>query len=214
MEGKPYISPTQRAVLEVLAMADRAQAVTLTSQLPEDALALVISEEELRTLANVFAAMPDNLEHEFPDDPTTYSEAMASDHAANWTTALMEEFNALRDLGVYKLVPWSTVPPGQKIMKGRPVFKLKHDQHGKPARFKARYVCHRYSAIWGQDYTKTSAPTTCLESFCVLTHLGAALDWEIDQIDIKTAFLHGLLKSDEVCYMYQPEGFVEAGKED
>jgi hypothetical protein len=40
------------------------------------------------------------------------------------------------------------------------------------------------------------------------------LDWEIDQIDIKTAFLHGLLESDEVCYMHEPEGFVEPGKED
>jgi hypothetical protein len=40
------------------------------------------------------------------------------------------------------------------------------------------------------------------------------LDWEIDQLDIKTVFLHGLLKSDEVCYMEQPEGFIETGKED
>jgi hypothetical protein len=46
------------------------------------------------------------------------------------------------------------------------------------------------------------------------THLGAALDWEIDQLDIKTAFLHGLLEADEVCYMEQPEGFKEEGKED
>jgi hypothetical protein len=71
-----------------------------------------------------------------------------------------------------------------------------------------------YSAVWGQDYTKTSAPTARLESFRILTHLGAALDWEIDQLDIKTAFLHGLLEPDEVCYMDQPEGFVEGGKED
>jgi hypothetical protein len=99
-------------------------------------------------------------------------------------------------------------------MKGCPVFKLKHDQHGLPVRFKARYVCRGYSAVWGQDYTKTSAPTACLESFCILAHLGAALDWEIDQLDIKTAFLYGLLDPDEVCYMDQPEGYVEPGKED
>jgi hypothetical protein len=40
------------------------------------------------------------------------------------------------------------------------------------------------------------------------------LDWEIDQLDIKTTFLHGLLESDKVCYMEQPEGFVKQGKED
>ncbi|KAG1875761.1 hypothetical protein F4604DRAFT_1492266, partial [Suillus subluteus] len=64
------------------------------------------------------------------DDPSTYAEAMASLDAASWTTALQEEFNSLRDLGVYKLVPCSSVPQGRKIMKGRPVFKLKRDQHG------------------------------------------------------------------------------------
>jgi hypothetical protein len=53
-----------------------------------------------------------------------------------------------------------------------------------------------------------------LKSFHVLAHPGAALDWEIDQLDIKTAFLYGLLNPDEVCYMEQPEGFVGAGFED
>ncbi|KAG2058410.1 hypothetical protein BDR06DRAFT_853980, partial [Suillus hirtellus] len=61
-------------------------------------------------------------------------------------------------------------------MKGHLVFKLKCDQHGLPVCFKAWYVCRGYSAVWGQDYTKTLAPTACLESFCILTHLGAALN--------------------------------------
>ncbi|KAG2111901.1 uncharacterized protein F5147DRAFT_572876, partial [Suillus discolor] len=74
--------------------------------------------------------MPDNLEHELPDDPSTYAEAMASKHAAQWTTALKEEFDSLRELGVYKLVPRMAIPPGRKIMCSRPVFKLKRDQHG------------------------------------------------------------------------------------
>ncbi|KAG2337264.1 hypothetical protein BDR05DRAFT_895546 [Suillus weaverae] len=50
-------------------------------------------------------------------------------------------------------------------MKGCPVFKLKRDQHGATACFKACYVCKGYSAVWGQDYTKTLAPTARLESF-------------------------------------------------
>jgi hypothetical protein len=139
---------------------------------------------------------------------------MASPHAQQWTTALQEEFDSLRDLGVYQLVPRSSIPAGRKLMKGRPVFKLKRDQHSAPARFKACYVCKGYSAIWGQDYTKTSAPTAHLESFRILAHLGAALDWGIEQLNIKTAFLYGLLDADEVCYMEQPEGFVAPGFED
>ncbi len=36
-------------------------------------------------------------------------------------------------------------------------------------------------------------------------------DWEIHQMDIKLAFLHG--KLEEEIYMEQPIGFVTAGKE-
>jgi hypothetical protein len=38
------------------------------------------------------------------------------------------------------------------------------------------------------------------------------MDWDIQQIDIKTAYLYGLLE--EECWMEQPEGFEEPGKED
>lgn len=163
---------------------------------------------------DAFNIAAEDLQHEFPDDPSTYAEAMASPHAAEWRKALQEEFDSLKQMGVYKLVPRSSVPAGRRIMKGKPVFKLKCDEHGTPVRFKARYVCCGFSTVYGQDYTKTTSPTVHMESFCVLAHIGAALDWEIDQMDVKTAYLHGLLDDDEACYMEQPEGFIEAGMGD
>lgn len=53
-----------------------------------------------------------------------------------------------------------------------------------------------------------------MESWRVLLHLAAAQGWDAAQIDIKTAFLYGLLPDDETQYMEQPEGFEEPGKED
>ena len=99
-------------------------------------------------------------------------------------------------------------------MQGCPIFKLKQDAEGNPSCFKAHYICRGYTAIFSQDYSKTSLPTAHLESFRILTHLGAALDWETEQLDIKTAYLNGVLAPDEVCYMEQPEGFVEPGHKD
>jgi hypothetical protein len=43
--------------------------------------------------------------------------------------------------------------------------------------------------VYGQDYNKTSLLTACIESFQVLLHLGAALDHDVQQIDIKTAVM-------------------------
>jgi hypothetical protein len=50
-------------------------------------------EEELAYLYEAFSAIPDGFE------------AMASPYAVQWTAALKEEFESLKDLGVYKLVP-------------------------------------------------------------------------------------------------------------
>jgi hypothetical protein len=44
--------------------------------------------------------------------------------------------------------------------------------------------------------------------------LSASLGWDVQQIDIKTAFLYGLLPANKVQYMEQPIGFEEVGKED
>ena len=64
---------------------------------------------------------------------------------------------------------------------------------------------------YGQDYTKTTSPTAHMESFCILAHLSTALDWEIEQLNIKTVFLNGILEPNEVYYMAQPEGFIKPG---
>ena len=61
--------------------------------------------------------------------------------------------------------------------------------------------------------TKTTSPTARMESWRILLHIAATLGWDAQQIDIKTAFLYGLLPEDEVQYMEQLEGFLKPGKE-
>ena len=117
-------------------------------------------------------------------------------------------------MGVYTLVPRSQVPQGHLIKRGRPIFKIKRDENGVAVRWKVRYVFKGFEQIYGKDYGKTTSPTALMESWRVLLHIAASLDWDAQQIDIKTAFLYGLLPEEEVQYMEQLTGFEETRKTD
>jgi len=120
----------------------------------------------------------------------------------------------LKDLNVFILIPCSEVPHSQHPLKGKLVCKRKCDDAGNIIHYKVCYIAKGYAQCYGIDYDKTTAPTIRLESFCVVLHIAATLDWDIRQFDIKTAFLHGILPKDETMYMEQLQGFEEAGRED
>ena len=84
---------------------------------------------------------------------------------------------------------------------------------GNVVRYKVRYVTKGYAQQYGVDYDKTTAPTAQLKSFQTILHFAATQGWDIQQIDIKTAFLHGVLPDNKTAYLEQPKGFEEAGKE-
>ena len=70
-----------------------------------------------------------------------------------------------------------------------------------------------YEQEYRKDYTSTTSPTAQMESWRILLHIAMALGWDAQQIDVKTAFLYGLLPNDKVQYMERLKGFEEEGKE-
>jgi hypothetical protein len=56
------------------------------------------------------------------------------------------------------------------------------------------------------DYFDTYAPVARIATIRTLIALASIYNFEIHQMDVKTAFLKGELK--EEIYMHQPEGFV------
>ena len=58
----------------------------------------------------------------------------------------------------------------------------------------------------GVDYNETISPVAILKSVRILLAIAAYFDYEIWQMDVKTAFLNGNLE--ENVYMIQPEGFM------
>jgi hypothetical protein len=167
--------------------------------------------EELATALNL-PPVPDVPLYEM--DPLSWKEAQASSHSEEWQRSFQEELDSLKQMGVYTLVPRSSVPAGTRIHTGKPVFHVKRDADGNVCRRKVRLVFRGFEQVHGRDYDKTTSPTARMESWRILLHLAAHLGWDAQQIDIKTAFLNGLLPEEETQYMYQPDGFAEPGKED
>ena len=78
----------------------------------------------------------------------------------------------------------------------------------KPARYVLLGESYQVIAI---DNEETFSPVAMLKSIRILLAVAASLDYEIWQMDVKTAFLNGNLNED--IYMQQPEGFKAKGKE-
>jgi len=75
-------------------------------------------------------------------------------------------------------------------------------------------VAQGFSQIGGVDYDDTYAPVAKLSSSRVLIALTNRLHLMLHQIDIKGAYLNGVLREDEVLYMRQPPGYTapDAGR--
>jgi Reverse transcriptase (RNA-dependent DNA polymerase)/GAG-pre-integrase domain len=165
-------------------------------------------DQTLAAIADISQADLDNFDL---DEPNTWEEAKMSPYSEQWEAGYREELKSLKDMQVYKLIHRSQIPSNAKVRKGRPVFRLKRDADGKPIRWKVRLVFKGFEQIYGRDYTSTTSPTARMESWRILLHIAAAMNWDTQQIDVKTAFLYGLLPDDEVQYMEQPPGFEEHG---
>ena len=73
-------------------------------------------------------------------------------------------------------------------------------------RNKARLVAQGYSQMEEVGYDVTFTQVACMESIRILLALACYLRFKLYQMDMKTAFLNGLLKE---VYVAQPKGFID-----
>ncbi|GKA54879.1 putative RNA-directed DNA polymerase [Tanacetum coccineum] len=141
-------------------------------------------------------------------EPECYAEAMEDEHKKEWFEAMEDEMNSLHENNTFELVK---LPKGKRALKNKWVYKLKTEEHTSRPRYKARLVVKGFSQKRGIDFDEIFSPVVKMGSIRVVLGLAASLDLEVEQMDVKTAFLHGDL--DKEIYMEQPEGFQVKGKE-
>jgi hypothetical protein len=130
-------------------------------------------------------------------------EAMASEQCKQWEKAMKEEYDALMRNETWRI---------ELLLEGRlPVgcqwnFKFKCNGQGNITQYKACLVAQGFTQLKGIDYKETFAPVAKFTSIHTALTLTAHYNWHVEQMDVKSAFLNGVLE--EEIYMHQPPGFL------
>jgi hypothetical protein len=137
--------------------------------------------------------------------PTDWKDAIKD---PKWNAAMLEEMEALKKNKTCELV---TLPKDKEPVGCKWVYTIKHNPEGKVERYKARLVAKGYTQTYGVDYEETFAPVAKMNTIRILISCAANLGWDLHQLDVKNAFLHGDLQ--EEIYMQIPPGFDTAQTE-
>ncbi|XP_041020508.1 uncharacterized mitochondrial protein AtMg00820-like [Juglans microcarpa x Juglans regia] len=132
-------------------------------------------------------------------EPSCYTEAAKH---LQWRHAMNQEFDALLRNGT-----WILVPPtdARNVIRSKWVYRIKRKANGDVERYKASLVAKGYLQQARVDFSKTYSPV--IKPTTVRTILSIAIissSWEIRQIDVHNAFLHGTLT--EEVFMTQSQG--------
>ena len=137
-------------------------------------------------------------------EPATYKGAMTSSDSKLWLEAMQSEMDSMYENNVWDLVD---LPAKVRPLQCKWLYKIKHSVEGQQDIYKARLVAKGFTQVPGLHYDEIFAPVVMLRSIRIILAIAAFHDYEIWQMDVKTAFLNGFLE--EELYMVQPEGFID-----
>lgn len=120
----------------------------------------------------------------------------------------MEEHAALIENKTRTL---SERPKDKKILKFRWIFKTKLNTDNS-IKYKTRLVVKGYDQEYGVDYNETYSSVVKYSTLRCLLAMTTKCNYDLDHLDIMTAFLNGNLK--ENIYMEQPKMFEKLGQQD
>jgi len=140
-------------------------------------------------------------------EPRSYVEAVKSPQADEWKKAMLHELDAIYKQEAFEEIAHLPDPENKKAIGSHWVFKVKRDSEGKVIRYKARVVARGDQQREGIDYAETYAPTARMGHLRLALALAGKYGWEIQQMDVCTAFLGSVLRKD--IYMHPTPGYAQ-----
>jgi hypothetical protein len=138
------------------------------------------------------------------DDPTTDEEALQGPDSQRWRDSDLEEIRSLGENKAYEVVDR---PKDAQVLPSMMVRKTKR-AHGKVERYKSRFVA-KGCADRNKAIKETFAPTLRYATLRFMIALAAMFGVVIHQLDIKTAFLNGVLPYP--VFVEQPKSYAVGG---
>ena len=120
---------------------------------------------------------------------------------------MKSEMDSIHQNQTWELVE---LPAGRKPLPCKWVFRYKYVTDSNKAKYKARLVEKGFKQEHGVDYDKIFLHVVKMTILRLLLGVVATEDLELEQLDVKTAFLHRDLEED--IYMSQPADFLVMGE--
>ncbi|CAI7910723.1 unnamed protein product, partial [Closterium sp. NIES-54] len=137
-----------------------------------------------------------------PHEPASMEEALAGYDREAWLASREDEFQSHMENETWTL---TNLPQGRKALDCTWVLRVKTDAEGRLERRKTRLVIKGFQQREGIDFQEVFAPVAKAPTLRLLLAVAAVCGWKVEQMDVKTAFLYGVV--DEEIYMKQPEGY-------
>lgn len=120
-------------------------------------------------------------------------------------TAMKDEFDALVKNDTWSLIPRS---PEDNIINTKWFFKVKQREDGSIKHYKACLVANGMKLTEGMDHSLTFSPVVKENSIGLVLMIVISKNWEMKQINISNAFMHG--KIEERIVVTQLKGFEDS----
>ena len=141
-------------------------------------------------------------------EPKSLDNVLSGPHAKEWQTVLDYKIGQLEKLGTWVI---EDLLKGHNTIPCSAMLKEKHGPDGKITSYQVHIVAGGHRQVEGVNYSETFSSAAKMPTIQVVLANAATQDWEIEHVDVKSAYLNVTLK--ETIYMKLPQGVLKPGEE-